>query len=106
MMLPGMGEAKVDNLVKAFRQPFRTDRVYRKPQQGTHSQEEPASTHDTNIPPESPAEDPAAPPDTALGEPLQDAEPLSMDALPENFDALPEEEQLRIAMQLSVNGLS
>lgn len=90
LMLPGMGEVKVDNLVRAMRQPFRTDGKPRPvPATGAAADAPPAD----------------APPD-APSETLEEAAPLPFDSLPDNFDSLPEEEQLRLAMQLSVEGLS
>lgn len=115
-MLPGMGEVKVENLTKAFRQAFRTDRMYRRRAPETGHETRPAPPEDTTSaapaepaesaaspePAESPAESPVE--ESALGEALQDTESRPIEGLPENFDSLPEEEQLQIAMQLSVDG--
>ncbi|PKI83518.1 ssDNA endonuclease and repair protein rad10 [Malassezia vespertilionis] len=73
MMLPGLGDVKVQNLQRAFQQPFRADGLKGAP----------------------PKETPAPPQDTTF----------SMDNLPPNFESLPEEEQLRIAMELSIEGM-
>ncbi|WFC95517.1 ssDNA endonuclease and repair protein rad10 [Malassezia brasiliensis] len=106
-MLPGMGEVKVDNLTKAFRQAFRTDRAYRKPSKTSA----PRDAGRTRIPNDSapggtdgPAEVADAPTQTGPSDILQESEPGTLEGLPDNFESLPEEEQLRIAMELSVNG--
>lgn len=106
-MLPGMGEVKVDNLTKAFRQAFRTDRVYRKPSEATASRNV-GRFRATDDPAPGGTEDPIevadVPAETAASDALQESEPGTLEGLPDNFESLPEEEQLRIAMELSVNG--
>ncbi|KAI3623785.1 RAD10 [Malassezia furfur] len=106
-MLPGMGEVKVDNLTKAFRQAFRTDRVYRKPT-GTAALRDAGPSRAVDDPTPRDADDPVEVADTpaepAASDALQESEPGTLEGLPDNFESLPEEEQLRIAMELSVNG--
>ena len=106
-MLPGMGEVKVDNLTKAFRQAFRTDRVYRKPT-GTAALRDAGPSRAVDDPTPRDADDPVEVADTpaepAASDALQESESGTLEGLPDNFESLPEEEQLRIAMELSVNG--
>lgn len=90
LMLPGMGEVKVENLARAFRQPFRTD---------GKTKPVPTTSAAADAPPAEAAPD-------VPSETLEEAAPLPFDSLPDNFESLPEEEQLRLAMQLSVEGLS
>ncbi|KAL4402819.1 ssDNA endonuclease and repair protein Rad10 [Malassezia pachydermatis] len=74
VMLPGMGDTKAKNLARAFREPF--------------------LLQETTAPPK-----PALPP---ASKEHRREEPITFDSLPDNFESLPEEEQLRIAMQLSM----
>ena len=83
-MLPGMGDTKARNLTRAFRQPFRTDAP--RPYSDTEAHV-PLSEHSKALEAETPS---------------NAAQPSGLDSLPENFESLPEEEQLRIAMQLSL----
>lgn len=83
-MLPGMGDTKARNLTRAFRQPFRTDAP--RPYSDTEAHV-PLSEHSKALEAETPS---------------NAAQPSGLDSLPENFESLPEEEQLRIAMQLSM----
>lgn len=92
-MLPGMGEVKVENLTKALRQPFRT----------APARHAPGPTE--SAAPGPPAADAAAdaPDDAASDSSGEAALPaLPFDTLPDNFASLPEEEQLRLAMEMSM----
>ncbi|WFD00775.1 hypothetical protein MYAM1_003527 [Malassezia yamatoensis] len=114
-MLPGMGEVKVDNLSKAFQQPFRTDFAYRKARKQSDTNPPNAATDNeqaNSIQATEPieiADDIRSPVQAAtdpLGEALHDTNSSAIEGLPDNFDSLPEEEQLRIAMEMSVNGFT
>lgn len=74
-----MGEQKARRLVEALHQPFRSGSVQEPPPVRAAPQE------------------PTTQPDTPDGA----ASPAGL-ALPDNFESLPEEEQLRIALELSV----
>lgn len=92
LMLPGMGDIKAQNLVRAFQQPFfmETERVA----PGAAAQEIRGAAPDPHVAEEDGAQDR---PDPAAGA------AYSFDNLPPDFESLPEEEQLRIAMQLSTS---
>ncbi|WFD44835.1 ssDNA endonuclease and repair protein rad10 [Malassezia psittaci] len=114
-MLPGMGEVKVENLSKAFKQPFRTDFAYRKARKQTETNTSNAATDNeqaNSIQATEPIDltdqiqSPTQAPTDPLGEALHDTNASAIEGLPDNFDSLPEEEQLRIAMEMSVNGFT
>lgn len=82
-LLPGMGEQKARRLVDTFRQPFRSGE----------------SAPEVAQAPEPEAPEPEAPEPEAQ----PDDQNTPVPGLPDNFESLPEEEQLRIALELSVD---
>jgi len=95
LMLPGMGDVKAKNLARAFREPFQAEKVI--------SQNRPNATEEhlrkelcANPSHENDAVDSVHETAVTAG--------TIMDSLPSNFDTLDEDEQLRIALQLSMDG--
>ncbi|WFD26471.1 ssDNA endonuclease and repair protein rad10 [Malassezia nana] len=94
LMLPGMGDVKAKNLARAFREPFQTEAS--KTLASTHSAMKDSHSKADEIPP----------PSVQGGNDASDTTDNAgdiMGALPADFDTLSEEEQLRIAMQLSMD---
>ena len=99
LMLPGMGDTKAQHLARAFRQSFRIEGVPRRTTGSSRTAttyDGPTSTSDSHPPTEAQPEAPVSAPDD-IG-----AQSVTFDRLPQNFESLPEEEQLSIAMQLSM----
>lgn len=93
LMLPGMGDVKAKNLARAFREPFQAEKMM--PRIRPKAPTAAAPVHDK--------ETPVGPMDDAAHETAAATDDI-MNALPANFDTLSEEEQLRIALQLSMDG--
>ena len=98
LMLPGMGDIKAKNLARAFREPFQAEKA-------TSHKQISASTSAGDLPTN----------ELSVGSPDKNdavehvhestaSDGAIMDSLPSNFDTLSEEEQLRIALQLSMDG--
>lgn len=108
-MLPGMGDVKARHLTEAFEQPFQvyggpgpretrdtsTDAAY-----GTSSAPiDVADDAEDTVPPPVQGSVDSAPPVNVRDGGVPD--PLA--GLPDNFESLPEEEQLHLALQLSMD---
>jgi len=107
MMLPGMGDVKARYLVEAFQQPLRLHGsaggepglpAARPPSQAAQAAARPHSEQDQ---PREHSEPPHAGPQEPVAADTSTSEP-PLQSLPEGFEELPEEEQLRLALQMSV----
>lgn len=94
LMLPGMGDVKAKNLARAFREPFQTETTKTRP--NTHNAGGDFYSKTDKIPPPSDHGGNDASDTTANADDI-------MGAVPADLDTLSEEEQLRIALQLSMD---
>ncbi|WFD22140.1 ssDNA endonuclease and repair protein rad10 [Malassezia equina] len=93
LMLPGMGDIKAKNLARAFREPFQAEKTMPRNRPKAPTAAAPVHDKETLVEPRDNAAHETAP-----------ATDDTMNALPANVDTLSEEEQLRIALQLSMDG--